>query len=257
MEKGIVVNGRNLHCRIFGKGSPAVVLLSGFRAPQTYWDSIVYKIAGHSTVVTYDRPGYGNSQLGVGPVDGITTARELKSLLVSLKLPGPYLIVGHSYGGKISRLFASLFPKDICGIVLIDSNHHDFSAAYRAIMTDEEKKRYGPISSNSSDGGPLAPTGPGRELQALDTTISQLKKMDFQLDVPLVVMTAGIMPNDPFYSQLSKETYARLKMLLREHPRKHFKLSTRGKQVIIEGAGHNIHMDNPGAVINVIVDLLK
>ncbi|MCP4213749.1 MAG: alpha/beta hydrolase [bacterium] len=256
-EKAIEVEGRLLQCRVFGKGKPVVVLISGFRAPQTYWDSIVHKIALHSTVVTYDRPGYGKSTLGERPVDGITTAKDLKILLQKLNLPGPYLLVGHSYGGKITRIFASLFPKHIHGIVLVDSTHHDYVDDYKSIMNNVEREKFDRMEAAWSQNPMPATTGPGKENQVLDTTIEQLKKINIQLDVPLVVMTAGNMRNSPFQKKLSKETYDRLKKLLREHPKKHFALSTKARHVIVEGAGHNIHIDKPEAVIKAVVDMVK
>jgi pimeloyl-ACP methyl ester carboxylesterase len=75
--------------------------------------------------VAYDRAGLGWSEPGPKPRDAGTSARELRTALGSMGLPGPYVLAGHSYGGLVAQAFAALFPDDVAGLVLVDASHPD------------------------------------------------------------------------------------------------------------------------------------
>lgn len=62
IEKMIDVGGRRLHCCVYGKGNPTVVLVSGFGAPQVYWNSAIPALSGLTTVFTYDRAWYARRE---------------------------------------------------------------------------------------------------------------------------------------------------------------------------------------------------
>ncbi|MFC2165055.1 alpha/beta fold hydrolase [Acidobacteriota bacterium] len=249
------VGDHRLHARVFGKGSPAVVLISGFGAPQTYWDNIVPALAAKTTVVTFDRAGYGQSEMGQQPCTGGQTVRELKALLEGLKLPDSYIMVGHSYGVKIARLFAADYPESTKGIVLIDGAHEDWVEDFRAVMTESERQQFDDMRA-SFPGGDL-PGGRGCEMAALETTIQQLREIDATLDVPLLVLTAKDRELSPFHKSLSEETLKKFHLLKLENPEKHLRLSTKGKHVIVKNSGHNVHTDRPLVVIDSILSLVE
>ena len=185
-EKMIDVGGRELHCCIYGKDSPTVVLLSGFNAPQIYWNSVIPDLAERATVVTYDRPGYGKSQIGELPLHGEQTAKDLHILLEKLDIPKPYIIVGHSYGGSIARLYVSMYPEDIGGLVLEDSQHEEILDEQRKLLEGEDLKVLEDMVKRMS-----APVNAKTDLEYQETTRVQLKESDPLPVVPYVVITAG------------------------------------------------------------------
>jgi len=254
-DEMVGVGDHRLHARVFGKGSPAVVLISGFGAPQTYWDNIVPSLAAKTTVVTYDRAGYGQSELGQQPCTGKQTARELKALLEGLKIPDSYIVVGHSYGVKIAKLFAAAYPEITKGVVLIDGNHEDWEQDFRAIMAESERQRFDEM--RASFPGADLPGGRGCEMAVLEMTIQELKEIDVTLDVPLLVLTAKDRELSPFHKSLSEETLQKFHRLYLENPKKHLRLSTKGQHIVVEKSGHNVHKDQPLVVIDAILSLLE
>ena len=91
VENMIDVGGRKLHCFVYGKGSPTVVLVSGLEILQDNWNPVVPELAAKTTVVTYDRAGLGKSELGGLPTDGERAAKDLHVLLEKLGLcPGAW-----------------------------------------------------------------------------------------------------------------------------------------------------------------------
>ena len=131
----VTINGgRKMYLDCRGSGSPTVVLVAGLKASATDWNTaetqaptVFSGVAKFTRVCAYDRPGtpVGEKPSRSDPVQQPTTAQDavldLHALLRAAKEPAPYVLVGHSYGGLIARLYASTYPDDVSGLVLIDA----------------------------------------------------------------------------------------------------------------------------------------
>ncbi len=106
-------------------GQPLVVLESGHGDWSRVWARVQPEIAGFARVVSYDRAGFGWSDSGPQPRTPLQIVTELHSLLEQAGEQPPYLLVGHSMGGPFSRLFYSLYPQEVAGMVWVDSAHED------------------------------------------------------------------------------------------------------------------------------------
>lgn len=246
IESMVDVGGRKLHCMVFGNGKPAVVLISGFNAPQNYWNPIIPDIAGLTTVVTYDRAGIGKSEMGDLPCDGITTMKELRVLLSKIELPSPYLIVGHSLGGRLARIFASLFPDDIAGLILIDTGLWDprNPLPKTPIRTDR--------NIDSSKIRP--PKGAKSESQCNDLIWRQAESITSFPKVPLTVLTAE---NVQLYPGMSEDEKIKAKKQRKLDQEMLTKIIEGGKHIIVEGSGHIIMNDKPKVVIDAIKEMIN
>ena len=116
------VGGHKLHAHIQGSGGPIVVFDAGMGSTSLDWGLIQKHVSKRTTTLVYDRAGLGWSEAGPSPRNSIAIAQELKKLLDVSKLSGPYVLVGHSYGSYNVRTFQRLFPKLVCGIVLVDGS---------------------------------------------------------------------------------------------------------------------------------------
>ena len=117
------VGGYRLAYECAGAGQPAVILEAGYTASgvDTYGPTILPALAGRTRVCTYDRAGDGVSDArpdSVRPLTAATQARELHTLLVAIHVGPPFVLVGHSYGGMITREFAALYPGEVSGMIL-------------------------------------------------------------------------------------------------------------------------------------------
>lgn len=113
-------DGRRLNMHCTGRGSPTVILESGYGAGVNGWIAVQPRIAAATRVCSYDRAGYGFSDPGPLPRDGAATARDLDEALDAAKMDGPFVMVGFSAGGLYSRLFAARRPGEVLGLVLLD-----------------------------------------------------------------------------------------------------------------------------------------
>jgi len=117
-----------------GHGSPTVILESGFGAGASAWSDVAPRIAQTTRVCAYDRAGYGFSDPGPTPRDGAAIARDLDYGLNAAGVGGPYVVVGHSAGGLYARLFAARRPKEVVGMVFVDSSVEHQTQRMQAIF---------------------------------------------------------------------------------------------------------------------------
>jgi pimeloyl-ACP methyl ester carboxylesterase len=120
------IGGRSLHFVDLGTGSPAVIIVPAVGGNVLDWLAFHRELAKDMRVFVYDRAGFGWSDpppRGRRTFDGMAT--ELRQGLTGAGIDPPYLLVGHSIGGIIARRFASRYPTEVAGLVLIDSSHED------------------------------------------------------------------------------------------------------------------------------------
>jgi pimeloyl-ACP methyl ester carboxylesterase len=115
------VGGYKLHLYCLGEGSPTVILDAVGGGSSTQWALVQPEIAATTRVCAYDRAGFGWSELGPEPRDAHQQARELHTLLANGDVAGPYVLVGHSYGGRVARVYAAQYPNEVVGMVLVDT----------------------------------------------------------------------------------------------------------------------------------------
>ena len=117
------VGGRRLHLHAMGQGSPTVVLEAGVAASSLSWSGIQPEVARFARVLSYDRAGLGWSEPSPQPVSARQKVEELRTLLDRAAIGGPYLLVGHSFGGLLAQMYATLHPGEVAGLVLLDALH--------------------------------------------------------------------------------------------------------------------------------------
>jgi pimeloyl-ACP methyl ester carboxylesterase len=116
------------------KDQPVIVFQSGMGTPMGNWDSILESVSKMAPLITYDRPGIGESD----PIEEMPTIKNVSDRLIKileiLKIDPPYILVGHSLGGVYVRGFANYYPELLAGLVIIDPG--DFTE------TQENKRQY-------------------------------------------------------------------------------------------------------------------
>jgi len=121
--KLVDLGGHKLHVNCTGKGSPTVVVENGLGDFSFDWILVRAKVAVLTRVCTYDRAGYAWSDPGPKPRTFAQINLELRDALAKLREKGPFVLVGHSYGGPVIRNFTMTYPQDVAGMVLVDSAH--------------------------------------------------------------------------------------------------------------------------------------
>lgn len=119
---GILVNvdGYQMHIYCVGQGSPTILLDHVGGGSSVDWALIQPGLAEHTRVCAYDRAGFGWSDASPAPRTMEQQVHELHGLLQGANEQGPYILVGHSYGARVSRVYAATYPEDVAGMVLMD-----------------------------------------------------------------------------------------------------------------------------------------
>ncbi len=171
-------HGMQLYCAGKARGGPTVVMDSGIGGGVLDWQTVQPKVAKFARVCSYDRSGLGWSESGPKPRTSPQIVKELHALLKNAGGGGPYVLVGHSFGGANVQLYAAEYPKEVAGMVLVDSaldsrvlDKDLRDAAEGATPSSLTLKAMAPLgivrllSGGSGEGGP--PEGFGEERNAI------------------------------------------------------------------------------------------
>jgi pimeloyl-ACP methyl ester carboxylesterase len=233
----IDVGGYRLHINCTGNpvnGSPTVVMDAGGYDSAETWNKVAPEIAKFARVCVYDRAGLGKSERQPNPsYPSQEVVKDLHTLLVNAHIVPPIILVGHSFGGMNVRLYASKYPKEVVGMVLVDSVHEDEMDRWIAMMPPEIKQQMTDADK--------------AELARLAVSEGQVRAAHWHSDIPLVVLTHGVVsPGDygiPSMAAKGEELRLRMQEALA-------RLSSRSKHIIAEKSGHYIQRDQPQLVID-------
>jgi pimeloyl-ACP methyl ester carboxylesterase len=240
----VEVGGRSLYYANAGTAGPTVVLESGLGDPAAPWSGLIPGIATFAHVISYDRPNTeaGASDPVSSPRTGADVVTDLHALLESTGMPGPYVLVGHSIGGAFVRLYASQFPDDVAGLVLVDATHEDQFTR----LADEVSPELAEMIT------------PGTNVEGIGFAASLVEVAEARATtplqpMPLVVLSAG--QSDPAgwpegwpmeeTDQLHLELQKDLASLVPD-----------GRLIVAEQSGHYIHQAQPDLVLNAIREVV-
>ena len=255
--------GRKLYLECRGAGRPTVILESGFRNDADIWSTAVSHppavlpgVAAFTRVCAYDRPGTlldARHRSRSDPVPMPRTARDavadLHALLRAARVPGPYVLLGHSLGGLFVRLYASSYPRQVAGLVLVDA----FPEAVKALL--------GPARWPSTE-RLLNQPPPGlahyRDLETLDwdASVAQMRAATPLRPLPLVVLSKGrpfdLPPTLP--AGFSAAAYERA---WRAGQNGLARLEPGTPHLIARASGHYIQLQQPELVIRAVRQVVR
>lgn len=127
------VGNVSLHMVCRGEGKQTVVLSSGMGNPASGWQPLERQLESDFRVCSYDRDGLGWSKDSGTPRDAGIASDRLARLLDAASITGPVILVGHSYGGVVARVFAKDHPARVGALILLDSSHEDMGERFPPI----------------------------------------------------------------------------------------------------------------------------
>src|SRR5215212_8888540 len=142
------VRGYSLHIDCVGQGNPTVVLDAGSGEMSADWVWVQREVSHTTRVCAYDRAGMGWSEMGPEPRDARRISGELHALLQGASIEGPYVLVGHSFGGLYMQTYAARYPDEVAGVSLVESSHPE-QFSYRPVPREsyEPQKRIFAVAS--------------------------------------------------------------------------------------------------------------
>lgn len=290
--RSVDIGGRSLNIYCSGEGGPAVILDTGGSAPG--YENLIFQkqVEQFTRACWFDRAGLGWSD--PSPIEQTSTAvaEDLHALLHAAGVPSPYVLVGSSFSGFNVRVFAGKYPSEVAGAVLVDSAHEDQYRYEPRVMLAPFNRLPKPIRNLlcacvpmaarvglvrlllKSSGAPRntpegftaeqAATMQGLEVQPKsfaaaavcnfeDKVSAQMRAAGNLGDRPLIVLTGGqpFQLGDP---EADKELAAFHERWVHQFQPQLARLSTRGKQVIVENSGHTI---DPEAVLKAIREVVR
>ncbi len=277
----------NLDCR--GQGGPTVILDSGLGVPAIGWNPVQTEVAKFTRVCSYDRAGYGWSGASSTPRTSMEIVKELHALLEAAHEKGPYILVGHSFGGFNVRVYNGQYPGEVVGMVLVDASHEDqvsrMSPATQAFMkkSNEDLKRQeklapllirfgiarfaqrnqGESPGVSKEFGqemlylqlqPKFIEAAASEMSLFDESAKEVRAAGNLGDKPLLVLTAGkLVPASQLPPGFPKKDFDDFhEIWVNDLQMKEAHLSTRGKRILVPDSDHMIPFERPDAIVGAI-----
>jgi pimeloyl-ACP methyl ester carboxylesterase len=246
------VNGHQIYLSCVGTGSPTVVLESGGNDPAAPWFAIEHAVAPFTRVCAYDRPNTagGASDPVPTPVTAQDAVDDLHALLAAANVPGPYVLVGHSLGGLINRLFASTYPDEVAGLVLVEGAPPGWNIVDLTLAPLPEAEREG-LRQEVAGREPPVPTSP------IDYLVSEAQVLAAPPPpaVPTVMVVAGkaaLFPVEGIAMVGDLEGAARFYLLQAGQAR-----DLGARIVVAEESGHLVPFDQPEVMIAAIEDVVQ
>ena len=265
--------GRKMYLKCSGRGSPIVVLVGGLRASADDWSisnkskpTVFSEVGKFTRVCACDRPGtpVGEKPSRSDPVPQPSTAKDavadLHALLSASGKAGPYVLVGHSYGGLIVRLYASTYPKDVSGLVLIDALSEGLQDAETPQQWAIQRKL---IQNDDPENLALYPA---LERIDVDRSCYQIRAAPALHPMPIVVLSAdrpwgpqvpsmiaaGKLPADipPDFGYVTDAAQKKAQERLA-------KLVPNENHITNTNSGHEIHKEQPQLVIDAIREVVE
>lgn len=282
--KLVNVGGYKLHINCVGEGDSTVVMEYGLGGLSLVWSLVEAEVAQFARVCTFDRPGYGWSESSSKPRTSQEMVKELHTLLTNADIKPPYILVGHSLGGLNLRLFASQYPEEVVGLVLVDAVPTDvysrlspvfpnyMAATRRMFRSLSIITRLGLLRLSAQLLGKKATPDFVRKLPSqiqpmivakflpktfetaiaesllMEISTEQVNKSKLSDDLPLVVLSHGV----NMFSNLPDKQAKKAGLSWEQLQAEVAQLSSQGTLQIAPTSGHNIHIDQPELVVDAI-----
>ncbi len=270
------VGGFKMHMDCTGEESPTVILESGLGDTYVSWRKVQPQIAKFTRVCSYDRAGLGYSDSSSQPRTSKVMAGELHALLKAAGIAPPYVLVGHSMGGYNVRLYASLYRREVAGVVLVDASHPDQDNRFPAELKNMEGSwvreaefleyttPFGvprliglcdqdPVQRAAECNFHSAREGVA-ELKSFAESAAQTGATGSLGDLPLAVLSHDPdKPSADIPADLAKPTNEAWEKMQEELAH----LSTRGTHEIAKNSSHYIQIDRPDLVIDAVRSVVE
>ena len=187
-------------------------------------------------VMSYDRSGFGQSELGPNHFNAIDETEALKKLLEVQGFKDKFILVGLSYGGYLIQLFTYRYPELVSGLVLIDPFNICFVDRFGLDNINAVTPYYKNPTKNSEKAG-------NRQVDSLPESFEAMRGIKLPPQIPAILITSG---NPPFSANVWRQCHEEMVMNSEKH-----------QLIIAEGNNHDIVEENPELVLKTIIDLVN
>jgi pimeloyl-ACP methyl ester carboxylesterase len=234
------VGGHKLHLRCEGTGSPGsptVVYLHGLGGDGSDVKSINAQLASKTRICTYDRLNVGRSDSDAGRHTGADSVADLHALLDAAGVPGPYLLVGFSFGGLLAIMYAATYPDQVMGLVSLDGS----------LPTDDQVDALIPAAERTQA---MAEQEANQERVEFYRSVDQAKKLVAKVpDVPVTYLAARPVELPPNWPVKRMQAFIAAKQV------QFTKTVPNGRLVEVQSS-HDIDLEQPELVIQEVQRIL-
>lgn len=245
-EKQIDIGDSSLYVKVNGSGRPAVVFEAGLGDDSTIWHKVETEVSKFTTTIIYDRVNLGRSSKAISTPTLWSTVNNLDAMLMKLNCGPTYILVGHSIGGLLIRLYASQHSAKTAGIILVDAPHEHQTRAAKEALSPLAWEMISLFWRKNEEGIDLA-----HELE-------QLEEVMIPSSIPVTALVATRQQSPPM--ELPAGIVQEIKYVATEvfplYQKKMVENSTSGRLVEVPDASHYIHLEQPESIVTAIRSMI-
>ena len=255
----IDVGGRSM--RVWAAGTdqrkvdqPAVILEAGAGEGLDNWKPVFAQIAAVAPVVAYDRRGIGQSVPDSEKQTLRRGAQSLHALLQKIDVQPPYILVGHSWGGLLTRAYIDQYAREVSGLLLLEAVNPGLRREDQAKLVPPEERAAVLAPPTMPPIPPNAPPGMRAEMELVSSEMvndyPEARSLSEPSGIPIVVVSA--MPPNRLKSRGNRgfgiEPWEQAGLAL---------TSPKGMFIVASHVGHMVHRDDPALVVQLIRHLIE
>lgn len=256
-EGKIDLGGYSLFLDVEGeqkKGQPTIIFESGYGEYSETWHLVQPEVEKFARTVVYDRGALGQSDRSLRPRTAAGIAEDLHELLKKANVKPPYILVGHSIGGRYIRMFQNLYPNEVQGLVVVDGTPDRFLDEKGYIPYT--KPEYTSIMKESLDSHPEWANWD--DFLTSGEEVYRARPSLKHVPMTVLVAPARVSEKSDDDSKWDATFYLEgFEPFWQERQRELANLSDNSKYVLTEGTGHSIQREQPHYVIDAIKELME
>ncbi|MDF2988061.1 MAG: alpha/beta hydrolase [Eubacterium sp.] len=249
LDRLVDIGGCEIYMRQMGDKGPVVVLEGGIGERVDYWKAVQTGISRFARTISYERAGNGRSRTSMQPRNIMDMADDLERLMQHTGLLPPFIIVAASYGGFITRAFASKYSAKTSGLLLVEPSHEDFFKEAAKIRSSGDWQAFMNLMNNV-----LKDPGALEEWRNFDMNGELARNLGFPTEIPITVISSSRYGEIEKILMLLKKDDIEKKIALHGEWAHRYKNI---RHIITDRCGHNVAAEKPELVVNEILKLCR
>ena len=247
-DRMVVFDDYQIHINETGAGKPTVIIEAGLGSGFDAYDTLQTAISRLTRVLSYDRPGLGESTKSPKPRTLSVYIDELRLLLEKEKIQPPYILLGHSLGGLLVRYYAYTYPEEVVGLVLVDCVHEDWFEYIRTTHTEEEVEMFNKVIDPDQYTGILRD-----EWEQFEHNCELMRGIEIPQHIPTRIITAvqyGEDQQNLGYHPEDMAAWADMQARMMNN-------LIDAEQIITDKSGHSVQLSEPELIIDAVKELIE
>ena len=255
--KQVKVGNRKLAVTCMGEGQPTVVLESGLGDDASIWADLQPEIATFTRVCAYSRAGLGESDPAPGQRIVQNVVDDLEALLADSSMKSPFVLVGHSIGGLVVNMYAHQRPRQVAGLVFVDSSHSNQEEEFRKVFPTALNEAFDLHETPPENWDSLAARKQGETKYMQPGSLANKPIVVLTADTSLLDQETIDWTKENIWAGYNEDIDRAGTEVWKGLQKQYAELSSHTRHTVVRGSLHYIQRDKPEAVVEAVRQVVE